>query len=218
MMINNIAQFTIFGTQLIDPYDCGQMLLRLGINVLFTFIIIRMIFYPRYREVNYVFTTVLVNITVFLICFLMGSIKLKIGFAFGLFAVFSILRYRTEQIPIREMTYLFTVIIVAVLNALSDDKTSYAELLLANVAIVMAVLILEKNIFLYGESSKIITYEKIELIKPDNYPKLIEDLKDRTGLDVLKADIIKINFLNDTAMLKIFYQYDKRCPDKAKGR
>jgi hypothetical protein len=216
MMLNHIAQCTIFGIQLIDPYDCGQMLLRLGINILFIFIIIRMIFYPRYREINYVFTTVLVNITVFLICFLMGSIKLKIGFAFGLFAVFSILRYRTEQIPIREMTYLFTVIIVAVLNALSDNKTSYAELLLANVTIVMAVLILEKNIFLHCESSKIITYEKIELIKPDNYPKLIDDLKDRTGLDVLKADIIKINFLNDTAMLKILYKYDKHCPGKTK--
>ncbi len=218
MMLKNIAQFTVFGIQLIDPYDCGQMLIRLGINILFTFIIIRMIFYPRYREANYVFTTVLVNITVFLICFLMGSIKLKIGFAFGLFAVFSILRYRTEQIPIREMTYLFTVIIIAVLNALSDDKTSYAELLLANMTIVMAVLVLEKNIFLYGESSQIITYEKIELIKPDNYPKLIDDLKDRTGLDVLRAEIIKINFLNDTAMLKIIYQYGKHCPGKAEER
>ncbi len=218
MMLNNIAHLTIFGIQLIDPYDCGQMLTRLGINVLFTFIIIRMIFYPRYREVNYVFTTALVNITVFLICYLMGSIKLKIGFAFGLFAVFSILRYRTEQIPIREMTYLFTVIIVAVLNALSDEKTSYAELLLANVTIVMAVLTLEKNIFLRCEGSRIITYEKIELIKPDNYPLLIDDLKDRTGLDVLKADIIKINFLNDTAMLKIFYQYNEYCHGKTKGR
>jgi hypothetical protein len=218
MMINSIAQYTIFGTQLINPYDCGQMLIRLGINILFTFIIIRMIFYPRYREVNYVFTTLLVNITVFLICYLMGSIKLKIGFAFGLFAVFSILRYRTEQIPIREMTYLFTVIIVAVLNALSDDKTSYAELLLANVTIVIAVLILEKKIFLCCESSRVITYEKIELIKPENYPKLIDDLKDRTGLDVQKAEIIKINFLNDTAMLKILYKYDEDCPGKKKEK
>ncbi len=217
-MINSIAQYTIFGTQLINPYDCGQMLIRLGINILFTFIIIRMIFYPRYREVNYVFTTLLVNITVFLICYLMGSIKLKIGFAFGLFAVFSILRYRTEQIPIREMTYLFTVIIVAVLNALSDDKTSYAELLLANVTIVIAVLILEKKIFLCCESSRVITYEKIELIKPENYPKLIDDLKDRTGLDVQKAEIIKINFLNDTAMLKILYKYDEDCPGKKKEK
>lgn len=212
MMMNNIAQYTIFGIQLIDPYDCGQMLLRLGINIFFILIIIRMIFYPVYREINYVFTTVLVNITVFLICFLMGSIKLKIGFAFGLFAVFSILRYRTEQIPIREMTYLFTVIIVAVLNALSDEKTSYAELLMANAAIVMAVIILEKHLFLRHEKSRIITYEKIELIKPDNYPKLIEDLRDRTGLDVLKADIININFLNDTAQLKILYQYQDHYP------
>jgi hypothetical protein len=218
MMINNIAQFTVFGVQLIDPYDCGQMLIRLGLNIFFVLIIIRMIFYPIYRETNYVFTTILVNITVFLICFLMGSIKLKIGFAFGLFAVFSILRYRTEQIPIREMTYLFTVIIVAVLNALSDDKTSYAELLIANVAIVLAVTVLEKNFFLRCERIKTITYEKIELIKPDNYPSLINDLKERTGLDVLKADVMNINFLNDTAQVKILYQSTISYPGKTEEK
>jgi hypothetical protein len=218
MMINNIAHFTIFGVQLINPYDCGQMLIRLGMNIFFVLIIIRMIFYPIYREINYVFTTILINITVFLICFLLGSIKLKIGCAFGLFAVFSILRYRTEQIPIREMTYLFTVIIIAVLNALSDDKTSYAELLIANVTIVLAVILLEKNFFQRCERNKTITYEKIELIKPDNYPILINDLKERTGLNILKADVMNINFLNDTAQVKILYQSPICYPGKTEEK
>ena len=205
-MINDIAQFTIFGIQLIDFNDFGHLVLKLAIDIFFILIIVRLIFYPIYREINYVFTTILINIAVFLICFLLGSIKLKIGFAFGLFAVFSIIRYRTEQIPIRKMTYLFTVIIVAVLNALSDDKVSYAELILANMVIVMAILILEKNFFTSGEITQVITYEKIDLIKPENYEQLIADLKERTGLNILKADIETINFLNDTAKLKILYQ------------
>ena len=143
-MLNDIAHFTIFGIQLIDFHDFGHLVLKLAIDIFFLLIIIRFIFYPIYREINYVFTTILINITVFLICFLLGSIKLKIGFAFGLFAVLAIIRYRTEQIPIRKMTYLFAVIIIAVLNALSDDKVSYAELLLANMVILTTVFILEK--------------------------------------------------------------------------
>lgn len=206
-MINDIAQFTIFGVQLIDFHDFGHLVLKLAIDIFFVLIIVRLIFYPIYREINYVFTTILINIAVFLICFLLGSLKLKIGFAFGLFAVFSIIRYRTEQIPIRKMTYLFTVIIVAVLNALADDKISYAELIIANMVIVMAILILEKNILIPKEITQVITYEKIDLIKPGNYNQLIADLNERTGLHIIKADIESINFLNDTAKLKILYEY-----------
>jgi hypothetical protein len=134
-------------------------------------------------------------------------LELKIGFAFGLFAVLAIIRYRTEQIPIRKMTYLFTVIIIAVLNALSDDNVSYAELMLANMAVLITVYILEKNILCSREITRVITYEKIDLIKPENYNELIIDLKSRTGLDIIKADIEGINFLNDTASLKILYKY-----------
>jgi hypothetical protein len=208
-MINDIAQLTIFGVPLIDFHDFGHLVLKLAIDISFVLIIVRVIFYPIYREINYVFTTILINVAVFLICFLLGSIKLKIGFAFGLFAVFSIIRYRTEQIPIRKMTYLFTVIIVAVLNALSDDKISYAELVLANLVIVMAILILEKNFLIPREMTRVVTYEKIDLIKPGNYDQLIADLNTRTGLHIIKADIESINFLNDTAKLKILYE----CPN-----
>lgn len=209
-MLNDFAQCTILGIQLINLHDFGHLILKLAIDILFVLIIIRLIFYPVYRERNYVFTSILINIAIFLICFMLGTINLKIGFAFGLFAVFSIIRYRTEQIPIRKMTYLFTVIIVAVLNALSDDNISYAELFLANMIIVMAVFMLEKNIFIAREYTRVITYEKIELIKPRNYEKLIADLKERTGLNIIKADIVTINFLNDTAKLKILY----KCPDR----
>ncbi len=207
MSLDKIQEYTFLGTKLVNLQDIGSLSVKLVMDIIFTLLIIRVIFYPIYKERDYVFTTILINITVFLVCFLMGCIKLKIGFAFGLFAVFSILRYRTEQIPIREMTYLFIVIIVAVINALSDQTISYAELFLANFTILLTIYIVENN-FLHGkEFIQTITYEKIDLIKPENYKLLISDLKERTGFDIKKAEIETINFLNDTAKLKIVYQY-----------
>jgi hypothetical protein len=206
-MFWGLDQYSLFGIQLINFNNFGLLLLKLGTDICFTFIIIRLIFYPIYKERNYLFTSFLINITVFLICFLLANIKLKIGFAFGLFAVFSIIRYRTEPIPIRQMTYMFTVIIVAVLNALSDETISYAELILANVVILLTILIMEKNLLHNRDMVKVVKYEKIELIKPENYDKLIQDLKDRTGFNIIKAEIESINFLNDTTKLKIYYQY-----------
>jgi hypothetical protein len=202
-----LDQYSLFGIQLINFNNFGLLLLKLGTDIFFTFIIIRLIFYPIYKERNYLFTSFLINVTVFLICFLLANIKLKIGFAFGLFAVFSIIRYRTEPIPIRQMTYMFTVIIVAVLNALSDETISYAELILANVVILLTILIMEKNLLHNRDMVKVVKYEKIELIKPENYDKLIQDLKERTGFNIIKAEIESINFLNDTTKLKIYYRY-----------
>jgi hypothetical protein len=215
-MFSEIGQYTIFGVQLINFENFGYLFLKLAIDLFFTLIIIRLIFYPIYRDVTYVFTTILINVAVFLICFLMGSIKLKIGFAFGLFAVFSIIRYRTEQIPIREMTYMFTVIIIAVLNALSNDSISYAEVLLANTAILVTVFLLEKNFLHHKEFVHLITYEKIDLIKPEKYSLLLADLRERTGLDIIRAELESINFLNDTARIKILYRApDTRATKKA---
>lgn len=203
----SLEQWTILGYQIINLHNINHMLIRLIIDLIFTIIIIRFVFYPIYKERDYVFTTILVNLSVFLICFLLASIQLQIGFAFGLFAVFSIIRYRTQQIPIREMTYIFVVIIIAVINAISNVKISYAELLLANIVVLLTIFFLEHN-FLHGRDVvKIIVYEKIELIKPENYEMLIKDLKERTGLDIKKAEIDSINFLNDTAKLKIVYRY-----------
>lgn len=201
--------------QLINFENFGYLFLKLITDLFFTLVIIRCIFYPIYREINYVFTTILINVSVFLICVMLGSIKLKIGFAFGLFAVFSIIRYRTEQIPIRQMTYLFAVIILAVLNALSDGALSYAEILLANTAVLVTIFLLEKNFLHHREFVQLITYEKIDLIKPENYSRLIADLKERTGLNVIRAEVETINFLNDTARIKMLYQsLDTRLPEE----
>ena len=196
----------ILGHQLIDFHSFMFLAMKLVIDLFFTLLIVRVIFYKVYKERDYVFTLMVINISVFFICFLMESIKVEIGFAFGLFAVFAIMRYRTEQIPIREMTYMFAVVIIAVLNALSGDQISIAEVLLANTIIFFVILFLEKNIIHNNEAVKLITFEKIDLIKPENYPRLLADLTERTGLKVKGAEIESINFLNDTAKLKILFE------------
>lgn len=200
-----LETYTFWGNQLIDFHDFGWMALKLILDLIFTLTIMRGIFYPIYKERDYFFTAIVINIAIFFICFFMESIQLKLGFAFGLFAIFGIMRYRTEQIPIRQMTYMFAVIIIAVLNSLAGDKISYAELFLANTAIVLTILFLEKNMLHNDEAVKMITYEKIELIRPENYAGLISDLRERTGLYIKRAEIDSINFLNDTAKLKILF-------------
>jgi hypothetical protein len=210
----NLDQITIFGSHLINFNSVSYLLMKLFIDIFFTLIIVRFIFYPIYKERDYVFTSLLINISVFLICFMLGSIKVKIGFAFGLFAVFSMLRYRTEQIEIRQMTYMFVVIIIAVINALSDEEISFAEQILANASILIAVYLLEKNLLHDREFIKVITYEKIDLIKPEKYDLLIKDLKDRTGLNIKRVEIDSINFLNDTAKLKILFSIPNNSPVK----
>lgn len=209
-MLSDLESCTIFGNQLVNVHDFNVLAAKLMVDLVFTLIIVRGVFYPVYKERDYVFTAIVINIAIFFICYLMESIKLKIGFAFGLFAVFAILRYRTEQIPIREMTYMFAVIIIAVLNALSDDKISYAELFFANITITVIIVLLEKDVLHDDDTVKVITYEKIDLIKPENYPLLISDLRERTGLFVKRAEIDSINFLNDTARLRVLFERPKQ--------
>ena len=143
--------------------------------------------------------------TVFLLCVLLDSVKLQLGFALGLFAIFGIIRYRTDPIAIKEMTYLFLVIGISVVNALSNKKISYAELVFANLMIVFVTYGMENLWLLRHQSRKNITYEKIDLIVPEKREELIADLKERTGIDVIRVEIRRIDFLRDTANLRIFY-------------
>jgi hypothetical protein len=142
---------------------------------------------------------------IFLLCFLLENVKLELGFALGLFAIFGIIRYRTTTIPIKEMTYLFIIIGVSVINALANNLISYSELVFTNVAIVSIVWGFERIWFLKHESTKMILYEKIELVKPENYSLLLQDLNTRTGLNINRIEIGKINLMRDTAEIKIYY-------------
>ena len=199
------------GTPLFDSKDFFKLLLKTIFNLSIILIIVRFIYYPVTKNKDYLFTYLLISLTVFLLCVLLDSVKLELGFALGLFAIFGIIRYRTDPIAIKEMTYLFLVIGVSVVNALANKKISYSELLFANLMIVGITFGLERIWLLKHESRKNIIYEKINLIKPENRSKLISDLKDRTGIDVVRVEIRKIDFLKDIAYLRIFYyENDKK--------
>lgn len=196
------------GTPLFDPEDFLKLIVKTGFNLIIITVIIRYIYYPVTKNKDYLFTYFLISMTVFLLCVLLDSVKLQLGFALGLFAIFGIIRYRTDPIAIKEMTYLFLVIGISVVNALSNKKISYAELVFANLMIVFVTYGMENLWLLRHQSRKNITYEKIELILPERREELIADLKARTGIDVIRVEIRRIDFLRDTANLRIFYYED----------
>jgi Domain of unknown function (DUF4956) len=200
-----IPDLKLFNIDLIKIDDFLELIVRFGFNLLVCLILVLILYYKSTQKKDYLFTYMLFSTVIFLLCFLLESVKLELGFALGLFAIFGIIRYRTTTIPIKEMTYLFVVIGLSVINALANKKISYAELVFTNLAILGIAWGFERFWFLKNESSKWITIEKIELIKPENYSLLIEDLTQRTGLDIIRVEIGKINFMRDTAEIKIYY-------------
>ena len=207
-MLNTLLELQLFGIDLIDVEAFLKLIVRFVFNMSVILFIVRYLYYENTKRKDYLFTYILIAVVVFLLCFLLENVKLRLGFALGLFAIFGILRYRTSQIEIKEMTYLFTVIGLSVVNALANKKISYAELIFSNVAVITIIYILEKMWLLHHESSKTITYEKIENIKPENRTALIEDLKERTGLNINRVEVGRINFLRDTARVRIYYFED----------
>ena len=195
----------LFGIDLYDSKDLVKLLFKFSIDLLFLFIIVRVIYYRIKDEKDYVFTFFMFNILTFFICYLLRKVPMEMGFALGLFAVFGILRYRTEAIPIRQMTYLFIVIGLSMINSLANKSISWFEILLANSIITIITYLIDRVWFSTIELTKTILYEKIELIKPENEQELIEDLKQRTGLQIVAVKIDKVDFLRDTAQIKIYY-------------
>ena len=196
------------GTPIYNAEDFWKLIIKAIFNLLIILIIARYIYYPVTKNKDYLFTYLLISLTVFLLCVLLDSVKLQLGFALGLFAIFGIIRYRTDPIPIKEMTYLFLVIGISVVNALANKKISYAELVFANLLIVFVTFGMERLWLLKHETRKNITYEKIELIKPENKEELLKDLKERTGLNIVRYEIRRIDFLRDIANIRIFYYED----------
>lgn len=191
--------------ELIDMNGLSQMILRFIINTFFIFLLIHFFYYRKSRRLDYYFTFSLISISIFFLIYLLGDVKIKVGMALGLFAIFGIIRYRTETIPVREMTYLFVIISLSVINAIALTL-SFAELMAANIIYVLAAWLLESYRGLKHVSSKLVLYDRIELAKPECMEELKADLHKRTGLKILRVEIGAMNFLNDTAMLKVYYE------------
>lgn len=183
---------------------------RLVVDLVSVIILIRFIYYPIYKHRDLFFTFFIFNLIIFLISFLLNKVELSMGAAFGLFAVFSMLRYRTEDISIKDMTYLFLVIALGLVSAvikLKNAEDSYEILFLVfiNAIVLTFTYLLESNTLMKKEIMKRLTYEKIELIKPECKEELLADLKTRTGINIHRFSIDKIDFLKDAAVIKIYY-------------
>ena len=200
-----LAEIKLFDISFLNQTNFLELMVRFAFNTSVILIIVRYLYYSITKRKDYLFTYILISIVVFFLCFLLGNVELQLAFALGLFAIFGIIRYRTIVVPIKEMTYLFIVIGISVINALANKKISYVELLFTNLAVIAATFLLEKIWLLRHESSKMIVYEKIENIKPSNYEILKTDLEMRTGLKIEKIEIGRINFLNDTVRIRIYY-------------
>jgi len=183
---------------------------RLLIDLVSVFVLIRCIYYPIYKHRELFFTYFIFNIVIFLISFLLNKVDLSMGAAFGLFAVFSMLRYKTEEIAIKDMTYLFLVIAIGLISAVTkikdtSDGIEYLFLIAVNVVVLLITYLLESNLLMKKEVVKTILYENIELIKADRKEELLADLKLRTGFNVHRYSIHKIDFLKDAAQIKIYF-------------
>ena len=202
---------TIEGVQIINFSDFLELTLRFGLNIIVIFVLVRLLYYPATKRKDYLFTFLLISALVFMICFLLVNVKLQVGFALGLFAIFGIIRYRTNSIPIKEMTYLFLVIGLSVINALASTNTTIADLIFTNLAILFLTFGMEKLWLLKHESSKIVIYEKIDLIKPEKYEELLTDLRERTGIkEIKRVETGKIDFQKDICTLTIFYETSEK--------
>jgi hypothetical protein len=210
-----LENLKFLGVDLFDKKNFLELILRFGFNFIIIFSIVRWMYYPAAKRKDYLFTYILLSSIIFLICFLLGNVKLQMGLVFGLFAVFGIIRYRTDAIPIKEMTYLFIIIGISVINALTNKKVSYAELLFTNLIMVGLTYGLEKVWLLRHESCKIITYEKIDLIKPERRNELIEDLQNRIGIKINRIEIGRIDFLRDSAKILVYYFEDENSVNTA---
>ena len=181
----------------------GKFFLRLFIDLLSMFVLVRFIYFPAHKSREYFFTFFTFNLLIFLITFLLNKVEMSLGAAFGLFAVFGMLRYRTEGISIKDMTYLFLVIAIGLINAVS--KGSWDEFTLINLIILVFTYILESNLLMRREATKLIEYDDIELIKPERRSELLQDLQSRTGIKINRIHISEVNFLRDTALITIYY-------------
>lgn len=198
------SSLDFLGVALVDGTSLLHLLLRFGFNMLVCWILIQYFYYKKSQRRDYYVTFIMFSTTMFLLIFLMKNVDLHIGLTLGLFAIFGMMRYRTETVPIREMTYLFVITGISVINGLAMT-VSYAELVVTNSLFIILAYVIENQKVLKHTSSKLVLYEKIELIVPERREELLIDLEKRTGLKIERLEVGHIDFLRDVAFVKIYY-------------
>ncbi|MBQ8493472.1 MAG: DUF4956 domain-containing protein [Alistipes sp.] len=199
---------TFLGIPLCDTMSVMQLGVQFLINLVVCSAIVWLFYYPKSHRKDFSVTFMLFSSAVFMLLFFMKSVGIDVSIGLGLFMIFGIMRYRTEMVPIREMTYLFLSIAVAVINGI-NLMVSYAELALANGLILVVLYVLEYVVMHRKEASKLVCYERIELIRPARRTELIADLEERLGHKVNRVDVGNVDFLRDVAFLKVYYTPSK---------
>jgi hypothetical protein len=192
--------------EFIDADHVKSLLLAFFINLVAILIVVRGLYYPKCKRGEFFFTYILIAISTFMLIYVLGDVKLKAGIALGLFAIFSIIRYRTEQIAIREMTYLFIIIALSAINGLTISELSIGEVIIINILFILTTWVCETKLLISHYSYKVIKYDNVNLITPDKREELIADLEKRTGLKVIKVEVGAIDFLKDAAIVKMYYK------------
>ena len=190
----------------IDAIHVKNLLIAFLINIISIMIVVRGLYYPKCKRGEFFFTYILIAISTFMLIYVLGDVKLKAGIALGLFAIFSIIRYRTEQVAIREMTYLFIIIALSAINGLTVSELSYGEVLIINALFIISIWLCESKLLISHYSYKVIKYDNINLITEDKREELIADLEKRTGLKIEKVEVGGIDFLKDAAIVKMYYR------------
>ncbi len=192
------------GWQFFDT-DVYTLMFRLLINLVVLTVVIRYLYYPKTKRKDYLFTYYVIGIITFFICFSLKKLDIDTGMGLGLFAIFGIIRYRTNTVEIKEMTYLFLVIGLSVINSLASNNISLLEVIIINGSMILLTAGLEYLWLLKHETRKTIVYERIDLITPEHKEEMMADLTERTGLKINRFEVGKINFLRDVAQVMIYY-------------
>ena len=185
--------------------DLTDLFLGFGLNLLVTVAIVRFIYYPARHSKNFVFTFLAFNTIIYFVMSLLTNAELGVGVGFGLFAIFSVLRYRTNTMSTREMTYLFILIALPVLNSIMMTAGAWAALVSVNVVIGAVLLALEREWGFRFEGSKLVKYERLDLLHPERRAELLADVQTRTGLALTRVEVGKIDLVNDTAQLRVYF-------------
>ena len=194
------------GVPLVDTASLWTLLVRFAFHFMVCWLIVRCFYYPKSRRNDYYFTFMLFAVTIFLLIIQMDNMKMAISFALGLFAIFGMIRYRTETLKVREMTYLFIIIGISIINGLALT-VSYVELVITNILFIISIWLFEGGIITKKRTeTKVILYDKIDNVKHGREAELIADLKERTGLDITEVEVGHIDFLRDTAFIKVTYK------------
>lgn len=201
-----IKEKRISDDKFIDADHVKKLLLAFLINIVSILIVVRCLYYPKCKRGEFFFTYILIAISTFMLIYVLGDVKLKAGIALGLFAIFSIIRYRTEQVAIREMTYLFIIIALSAINGLIVSELSYGEVLIINALFIISIWLCESKLLINHYSYKVIKYDNVNLITEDKREELIADLEKRTGLKIEKVEVGSIDFLKDAAIVKMYYR------------